>query len=128
MSQFSNYLAGKLADHSLGVSTYTPPSTLYIGLFINNPGKDDSGIEVSGNGYARQSISFNASSDGVAKNSSTVVFTASGGSFGTVTHFALFDSVAGGNMLYFGMLGESRLINDGETVTFNPSTITVTLE
>jgi len=127
MSAFGNYLENKLLDHSLGTASYTMPTTVWVGLFTSNPAEDGSGTEVSGSGYARQAITFSAASSGTTSNSSAETFTASGGSFGTITHFALFDSVSGGNMLYYGALTASRTVNDGETFTIFVGALQITL-
>lgn len=123
----SNYLEDALLDHSLGTTAYTAPSAVYLALFTSDPADDASGTELSGNGYARESVSFNASSSGSATGpTSATEFSASGGDFGTVTHFALFDALTGGNMLFYGSLTSSKTITDGDTLRFAVSSITIT--
>ena len=102
MSAASNYLENRILDHTLGTTSYTMPTTIYLALFTSNPGETGSGTEVSGSGYARQAVTFGAASGGSALNNSTETFTASGGNFGTVSYFALFDALTSGNMLYYG--------------------------
>lgn len=126
MSQASNYLENKLTDHFLGTTTYTKPTNVYLALFLSNPADDATGTEVTGGGYTRQVITFNASSGGAATNSGTVTFTASGSSFGTVTHWAIYDASTSGNLLCYGSLDSSRTIASGESLGFPASSITVT--
>ena len=128
MTALSNFAEDNLLDHILGTASYTSPGTVYLGLFTSDPGDDNSGTEVSGGGYARKSIGFNASSGGSASNSSTVSWTASGGDFGTVTHIALFDASTAGNQLMHAALNSSKTIVDGDTIEFAAGDITWTLD
>ncbi len=122
----SNYLENKVIDHFLGTSSTSAPSNVYIGLFTSNPTDANSGTEVSGNGYSRQVITFNAASSGSATNSSAETFTASGGNFGTVTHFGIFDASSSGNLLYHGALTDDKVIEDGDSLVVAASAITIT--
>tara|TARA_R100001079_G_scaffold62302_1_gene32130 strand:+ start:886 stop:1272 length:387 start_codon:yes stop_codon:yes gene_type:complete len=126
MSAKSNYLEGKLIEHVLRNVSYTSPSTVHLSLHTANPNEDASGTEVSGNGYSRQAIAFGAHSDGACSNSAVEEFTASGGSFGTVTHFGIFDASSSGNLLYYGALTASKVVADGDTLKFAIGSITIT--
>jgi len=126
MSAKSNYLEDAVLDHVLGTSALTSP-TVYISLYTSNPDEDDSGTEVSGSGYARISASFNAASSGTATGPTVAKeFTASGGAWGTVTHFGLHDASTLGNLLYYGALTASKTIADGDTLRFDADSISVT--
>ena len=96
MSAMSDYLEEKLLNHVLRNTAYTPATTVYVGLSTGSFGDDNSGTELSGNGYARQSIAFDAASGGVSDNTAAVDFPAATGSQGTITHFGLFDASSGG--------------------------------
>jgi len=123
----SNYLEDKVLDHVLATTAYTAPAGVYLALFTSDPAEDASGTEVSGNGYARESVSFNAASGGSATGPTTdTEFTASGGSFGTVSHFAVFDAASSGNMLYYGALSASKTVADGDSIRFVADSITIT--
>ena len=123
----SNYLENALVDYVLR-NTGTPTSAnVYLALFTTDPGEDASGTEVSGNGYARQATAFDAPANGVTQNTALESFTASGGNFGTVTHFAIFDALTVGNMLYYGVMTASKVINDGDTLEFAAGAVVVTL-
>ena len=122
----SNYLENKVLDHVLGTTAYTQPSP-YLALFTSNPAEDASGTELSGNGYSRAAISFNAASGGSATGPTTAIeFTASGGDFGTVSHFGLFDASTSGNLLYYGALTASKTVVDGDSIRFTADSITIT--
>jgi len=122
----SNYLENKVIDHFLGTSSTSAPSNVYMGLFTSNPTDANSGTEVSGNGYSRQVITFNAASSGSATNSSAETFTASGGNWGTITHFGIFDASTSGNLLYHGALTDDKVIEDGDSLVVATGAITIT--
>jgi len=107
----------------------TSPATVYVGLFTTaptNPG--DAGTEVSGNNYARTAVTFGAPSNGVASNSAPASFPqAMGiGGWGTVVAAGIFDSLAGGTLLYYGTLGSSKTIDDLDTASFAVGQLSVT--
>ncbi len=54
MAEFSNYLENKVLDHVLRNTSYTSPTTVYVGLYTSDPTDAGSGTEVSGGSYARQ--------------------------------------------------------------------------
>ena len=122
----SNYLENKVIDHFLGTSSTSAPSNVFMALFTSNPTDANSGTEVSGNGYSRQAITFNAASSGSATNSSAETFTASGGNFGTITHFGIFDASTSGNLLYHGALTDDKVIEDGDSLVVAAGAITIT--
>ncbi len=114
MSAMSDYLENEILDHILGTGAYTMPSTVYVGLSTGSFNDDNSGTELSGSGYARQSIAFNAASSGTADNSGAVDFPAATGSWGTVSHFGLFDASTSGNLLIHGALTASKTVATGD--------------
>jgi hypothetical protein len=114
MSAMSDYLENEILDHILGTGAYTMPSTVYVGLSTGSFNDDNSGTELTGNGYARESIAFSAAASGTASNSGAVEFSAATGSWGTVSHFGLFDASTSGNLLIHGALTASKVIETGD--------------
>jgi len=114
MSAMSDYLENEILDHILGTGAYTMPSTVYVGLSTGSFNDDNSGTELTGNGYARESIAFSAAASGTASNSGAVEFSAATGSWGTVSHFGLFDASSSGNLLIHGALTASKVIETGD--------------
>lgn len=135
MANLTDYAENEILDHSLGTGSWTMPTQLYLGLFTSNPGDTVTvggvaqGEVANSNGYARQSIDFGAASGGSASNSTSVSFTASGGSWGTVTHAVLFDSgtYGAGNAIWHGALNSSRVVGDGDTLTVSIGQLTISL-
>lgn len=117
MSALSDYLENALLNHILRNTAYSSPTTVYLALFTSDPGEapgSPSG-EVVGFGYQRQACAFDAASGGATANTATKQFTASGGDWGAITHWALYDAQVDGNMLIHGSWNTSRTINDGDT-------------
>lgn len=126
MAALSDYAENELLDHLLGTGAFTAPSAVYLALFTAAPSDSGGGTEVSGNGYARQEVAFDAAASGSAASSAVEVFTASGGNWGTITHFGIFDAVTSGNLLVHGALTASRVINDGDELRIAAGDLTVT--
>jgi hypothetical protein len=128
MSAISNYLENALINATLRNTTYTSPTTVYAGLFTSDPTDAGSGTEVSGGSYARKAITFAAPSNGVTTNSAAACeFDQATGSWGTITHFGIFDALTSGNLLYHGALTTSKTIASGDVFKFATSSVTVTL-
>lgn len=127
MAAFSNYLENALINGTLRATSYTAPATVYVGLFTDDPTDAGSGTEVSGNAYARVAATFAAPSNGAATTSADVQFPQATGTWGTVTHFAIFDALTTGNMMYHGALTTSKLIEIGDVFKIASGSLTVTL-
>lgn len=114
MSAMSDYLENEILDHILGTGAYTMPAGVYVGLSTGSFNDDNSGTELTGNGYARVAITFGAAASAVASNNAAVEFPAASGSWGTVSHFGLFDAASAGNLLIHGALTASKVIDTGD--------------
>lgn len=125
-NQKSDYLENKVVEHVLRNVTYTPPATVYVGLFTAPPGESGGGTEVAGGSYARQPVTFGAAVGGLVSNSSQVTFpTCTGSDWGTITDFAIFDALSGGNELYYGTLTSPVIILVGSAFVFAVNQLTV---
>lgn len=126
----SDYLANKLLDHLLKGSAYSVPTNLYAGFSTANPTDDASGLaEPSGNNYSRTALnSWNAASGGATANAADFEGPAASGSWGTLTHAALFDASTAGNMLLHAALGASLAITQGLFPEFPAGQLAVTMD
>lgn len=127
MSAMSNYLENALINATLRNTSYTSPTTVYVGLYTSNPGEGNTGTEVSGGSYARQSATFGAPSDGVSTNSATLTFPTATASWGTITHVGILDASTSGNLLYYAALDVSKTIGSGDIFTISSGNLSVTL-
>ncbi len=123
----SNYLENALINATLRNTSYTSPTTVYVALFTSDPTDAGSGTEVSGGSYARKAATFGAPSNGASTISSAIEFDQATGSWGTVTHFGIYDASTSGNLLYHGALTASKAIDTGDVFKFASSALTVTL-
>ncbi len=128
MGQLSNYLENALIDATLRGTAYTSPATVYLALYTSDPTDADTGTEVSGGAYARQSIAFGAPSNGVATNSADVNFPQATADWGTVSHIGIRDASTAGNLLYYAPLTTARSILTGDTLSFLTGQVSVTLD
>lgn len=127
----SNYLEDKILDHMLGGGDYTRPASVFIALYTSAPSDSGGGTEVSGGAYARAAVTNNttnwpAAASGVKANGTEIVFAQATAPWGNVTHFAVFDALSGGNMLFWGALTASRSVATGDTPSFAVGALTVT--
>lgn len=104
------------------------PTAWYVALFSGISDIPAGTVtELSGNGYARQVVSFDSASDGVAVNSSSLTFGPATADWDTVTYFGVYDAITSGNLLFAGALDRARIIYDDDTLTVNVGAISVTL-
>lgn len=127
MAEMSNYLENALINATLRNTTYTSPSTVYVGLFTTDPTDAGTGTEVSGGSYARVAVTFGAPSNGVSTNSAAVEFAQATGSWGTVTHIGILDALTTGNLLYHTALDVSKAIDTGDIFKIAIGSLSVTL-
>ena len=126
MSALSDYAENKVLDHTLGTTAWTMPATVYLGLSVASMGDDASGTELSGSGYARQSISFASASSGSASTDATVTFPTATGSWGSVGYWSLWDASSGGNMLMHGAFTTAKTVGNGDILRVNSGDLTIT--
>ena len=129
MAALSDYAEKLLLDYSMTTGSVTRPTAWYVALYTVAPSDSGGGTEVSGGGYARQSVTFAAATSGAGTTSNTgdVSWTASGAAFGTVVAIGIFDAVSGGNLLWHGNMTASKTIADGDTLEFSAGNIDLTL-
>jgi hypothetical protein len=127
MAEMSNYLENALINVTLRATSYTAPTTVYVGLFTSDPTDDGSGTEVSGGSYARKSATFAAPSNGVSTTSADITFDQATGTWGTIGWIGIFDALTTGNLLYHTALDASKTIDTGDIFKIASGSLTVTL-
>jgi hypothetical protein len=105
----------------------------FLALFTGDPGEAGSVTNevVAAVGYTRQAITFGDAASGASANSADVTFgPASGAGFGTVTHAGICRAgtrdVA--DIIYYGPLTSSRLVEDTDTLVFATGEVDVSEE
>lgn len=127
MAEMSNYLENALINATLRNTSYTSAATVYLALYTTDPTDADTGTEVTGGSYARQSITFGAPSNGVSTNSAAIEFPQCTASWGTVTHVGIRDASTAGNLLYHTPLDASKTIDSGDIFKIAIGSLSVTL-
>ena len=136
---FANKLETDILDEVFGATDYTAVATIYVGLSTAAPADDASTIaEPSGNGYARVAMINNTAywrpavdGAGTKQNSATLTFPEASGSWGTITHVALWNNVTSTgvvNLMAWGALGTSKAVTTGDTPRFQTDSLTISLD
>ena len=123
---FSNFLETEILDHVFAGAAYTAPSTKYLALFTGAPGETGGGTEVSGGGYARQSVAFTTSGN-TTSNNAAVEYPTATANYGTVTHVAVFDASTSGNMMAYAALSSNKTIETGDVFRVPSGDLDITL-
>ena len=142
MSAMSDYLENKMVDQLFRGQTAPTTSTLYVALLSAAPSDSGGGTELTGGSYARVAVtssltnwagtqsagSTTASSGtgGQTSNNVAITFPTPSATWGTATHFGIYDNASGGNLLFYGALTIAKTINQSDTVTFPAGSLTVT--
>jgi len=127
MAEISNYLENALINGTIRGTTYTAPTTVYVGLYTSDPTDANTGTEVSGGSYARQSVTFSAPSDGLTASDADVTFPQATANWGTVGWIGILDASTSGNLLYHTALDAAKTIETGDIFKIASGNLTVTL-
>jgi len=129
---FSDYLENKVLNHIFGKAAFTAPANIFVALSTADPLDDGSGMaEPAGGSYARVSTAaadWNSSSVGNTTNANVITFPKATASWGTLTHFALYDAASAGNLLGSGALTLAKAITTDDTPSYAAGQITISLD
>ncbi|WP_028058425.1 phage tail fiber protein [Candidatus Solirubrobacter pratensis] len=123
----SDFLKTALVNHVTGATTYTPPTTLYAGLFSSMPAANGGGTELTiatAGKYTRFALAW-AGMGSPRSLSGNVYFPSLGtGSdtapspWPTVVAVGIFDALSSGHMLAWEPLTTPRRLNTGDFLQF----------
>ena len=108
----------------------TLPNKVYLGLSSTAPAVDGSGVSepLASAGYQRVELTnLGEPVNGVVSNGGEIQFDESSASWGTITHFVLFDSPTDGNLLMFNQLSQSRSVETATIVMVKTGSLKLTL-
>lgn len=142
MSAISDFLENKLIDQLFRGQSAATTSTLYVALLTSAPSDSGGGTEVSGGSYARVAVTSSlanwagsqgagtttasSGTGGQTSNNAAINFPTPSANWGAVTHFGIYDSASGGNLLFWGALTISKTINQADSVTFPAGSLAIT--
>jgi hypothetical protein len=130
MSAATDYMETALLDHALKGTAYSQPANIYVSLHsaANSDSAPSTG-EITGGSYARQACtsSFAAAASPGGTKATNADLTWTNMPATTVTYIAIWDSVTGGNGLFWGSLSASKTVNGGDTFKILSGQLTVSL-
>jgi hypothetical protein len=122
---FSTAIDNSILDHFTGKTTWTAPTSTYIGLSSTTPTKTGTNVtEPSAGAYARVEVTaaqwVTAASSATSNNAekSFPQATADWLSAADLTHLVLYDAVTAGNFLGFKALTVAKPVTNGDTAKF----------
>ena len=121
----SDYLELKFLDHFTGRASTSSPSAVYLGLSTGSFGDNNGGTELSGSNYTRKAITFATASGGAIASNASVEFNSATGSWGTVSHFGIYDASSSGNLLFHGAFSASKAIASGDILKVASGSLTI---
>jgi len=127
MAEMSNYLENALVNATLRATTFTSPTTVYVGLYTTDPTDANTGTECTGGSYARKSATFGAPSNGASVTTADITFDQATTSWGTISHIGILDALTTGNLLYHTPLTTSKAIDTGDIFKIASGSLSVTL-
>lgn len=124
-------------NHIFRTTSYTAPSTAYVGLFSTCPTTGNTGTELTGNGYSRKGVTkgdaywtYTAATHigaSTITNTNAVTFDAASSNAWTVNCFGVWDASSTGNLLYWGpVTGAPVTVSVGATASFAANQLTIT--
>ena len=123
-TRFLNMIAGNAFQTQ---TTPAFPAALYIGLSTTAPDVDGTGYtepSAAGTAYARVRLDgLSVPNDGFVENENIIAFEESLSSWGTVTHYLVFDAETDGNLLVFEPLEEARSVEARTVLMFKPGEV-----
>ena len=124
---FSNFLETEILDHVFAGAAYTAPTTKYLALFTAlADGEAGTVTEVTGGGYARQTVAFTTSGN-TTSNNAAVEFPTATANYGTVTHVGVYDASSSGNLMAYAALSSNKTIETGDVFRVPSGDLDITL-
>ena len=114
---FLNCVAGNVFNTK---TSPTLPTNYYIGLSTSAPTVSGTGVNEppTSSGYSRIRLtSLSEPTNGVVTNNQAINFDESTASWGLITHFVIYDSATGGNLLMYGALSTPRSVETATIMT-----------
>lgn len=124
---FLNQVMGNVFNTKLNPAL---PGDYYIGLSSTPPAVDGSNVSepASSAGYERVKLeTLSEPTNGVITNTAAISFNESTANWGTMTHFVIYDSPSGGNLLMYDNLSTQRNVEAATIVTIKAGSLSLTL-
>lgn len=128
---------GSLSDYSediamnlvFNATAYSPVATVYLAVSTADPLDTGAGIaEPVAMGYIRKAIAFSTAAARASVQNGAVVYNQATGTWGDLTHYAVFDAETAGNMLCHGAFSATKTIVSGKTLTVPTTQVVVSID
>ena len=116
-THFLNRVAGNLFRTETSPAI---PTEYYIGLSTTEPTMAGTNVSEpsASTGYGRVLLdNLSVPTNGVVTNTQNINFEESTASWGTITHFVIYDAEVDGNMLMYGALSTPRVVEAATVMT-----------
>lgn len=116
-THFLNRVAGNLFRTETSPAI---PTEYYIGLSTTEPTATGTNVSEPSTsaGYGRVLLeNLSTPTNGVVTNTANINFEESTSSWGTITHFVIYDAEIGGNLLMYGALSTPRVVEAATVMT-----------
>jgi hypothetical protein len=103
-------------------TTYTGVAGLFVKLHIGDPGS--AGTANASVVTTRNALTLNAASGGAATLAGLAGYSMTATE--SISDVSVWDAASGGTFLFSGQLTAARAVNNGDTLTFNTFTVSIT--
>lgn len=116
IGRWSAFYERKIVDHMLRGVPFTPPRTIYMGLFLTNPSEGSPlGVEVVGGGYARERFRLRLPDKGRTDNVGDVLFTRAEVDWGVIKGVGVWNAKQAGELLFWTEQDPERDVRQADT-------------
>jgi len=126
----SNSFETHTLKYLLTSDSVTRPTAWYVALCTTDPTDSALGTEVSGGGYARQSVAFTVSGNN-ASNTSAIEFPEATANYGTVVAVMIMPASSGGSasdMIVHAQLTADKTISTGDIFRIPAGDLDINIE
>jgi hypothetical protein len=129
-SDFSAYIANKIARWMAGNAMPTAPTSLYVALFDGNPASGGSEVTTTIASGGRLAVTWDSIADDGADN---VLTSAADVDFGEsegaadITHIGIMDAASSGNLVFPKALAAPLSVEVGDPVKINSGDLSITI-
>ncbi len=106
------------------------PSKYFVGLSSSEPALDGSNVSEppKSAGYARVELTtMSEPTSGAITNDQSIDFDESTADWGSMSHYVIFDSLEGGNLLMYGNLSAVRTVEKDTIMTIKPGSLNLSV-
>ena len=147
MANMSDWLENALIDFLARGQSFSAPSSWYFALCRTTPVDASTGSNLdepgAASGYLRTNLAptqgnwlntqgtsaaASTGTNGTTSNNAAISWATTTSAWGTINSIAICDATSGGNVLFWGSLSANRIINSGDTPSFDVGTVSLQID